>query len=76
MSRTSKKKDAKRRARERSDRREHPTLLAKSAFQDFLDMNDASGMAEGAAWALAEEMAGLEPGEGIDHINFDEEDES
>lgn len=36
------------------------------SFRDALDMNDACGMAEGAAWALAEEMSGVGIGGGID----------
>jgi hypothetical protein len=51
-------------------------LRERTAFEEALDANDEAGMPEGAAWALAEEMAGLECGEGIDHLtDFDDDHE-
>jgi len=35
------------------------------AFRDYLEANEAAGMPDGAAWALAEEMAGLDCGDGV-----------
>jgi hypothetical protein len=36
----------------------------KSDFERTLESNERAGMPDGAAWALAEEMCGLDPGEG------------
>lgn len=44
----------------------------KSDFEQNLDDNEAAGMPPGAAWAMAEEMAGLECGDGIDFIDMED----
>jgi len=49
-------------------KRERPGRLT---FREALEMNEAAGMPDGAAWALAEEMAGLETGDGVDHLEDD-----
>ncbi len=35
---------------------------AAMSFRDALDLTDSMGLPDGAAWALAEEMAGFESG--------------
>jgi hypothetical protein len=42
------------------------------SFRSYLQDNEAAGMPDGAAWALAEEMAGLDCGDGVDYLESED----